>query len=109
MPIIYEVVFDCELCGKPQTYPVYGKSAAIVDDELIQSATEHLRLAHWTQKHLNCAVCGKRIELQEMELAYNDGSVTIHEDYTDYYSKVKLGDKRLLHVHPSCLNASTVA
>ena len=109
MPTIHEVVFVCELCGKPQTYPVYCKSDVPVDDELIQSATEHLRLAHWNQEHLNCAVCGKRIGLQEMELAYNDESISIHKDYTDYHTKVKLGDKQLLRVHPSCLNASTRA
>lgn len=109
MRIIFEAVFECELCGKPQTRPVYGASDVIVDDELILSATEHLRLAHWKQKHLSCAFCGKHIELQEMELAYNDGSISIHENYTDHYTKVKLGDKQLLHVHPWCLNASAVA
>ena len=44
-----------------------------------------------------------------MELAYNDESISIHKDYTDYHTKVKLGDKQLLRVHPSCLNASTRA
>lgn len=110
MPIIHKVVFDCDFCKEEQMRPVYGPADMVVDEKLIQDATEYLRYAHWNEKHLNCAVCGEHIEIQEMDLAYNDGGIKIHKDYADYYAKVERGDKQvLLHVHPSCIGETTAA
>lgn len=109
MQIIYHVLFDCEVCRKKFSEPVYGMPDVVVDAELIQEATGIYRTCHWNQEHRNCAFCGERVLGGDLSLAYNNDKIRIHENYRDGYKRVQPGGKQLLHVHNQCLDNANPA
>ncbi len=103
--IIFVTSFDCELCGHPQPVQLYGDTDSSFTPEHEPELIEWAKHFHWCGTHRVCAVCGKLVMSEELELAVNDGSVKIHQNYTDHYMKVKTGEKlgHLLIIHSDCI------
>lgn len=109
--IIYVTKFYCELCKKERPVHLYGDigSSFTSDDEpeLIVWAKHY----HWIDFHRVCAVCGKIVKSGDLELAFNDGNMRIHTDYTDEYKKVSQSDRggHLLIIHTGCVKDSSLS
>lgn len=101
--IVYTGKFYCELCKKNILTPVYGDSAPEPKEEA--DWIDMCKHFHWINLHRVCAICGKIIQSGDLELAFNDGKINIHKNYTDEYRKVDKGNKteNLLIVHLRCL------
>lgn len=101
--IIYTGKFFCELCKKEIATPVYGDSAPEPQEE--SEWVDMCRHFHWIDIHRVCAICGKIIQSGDLELAFNDGKIKIHSEYTDEYKKIEPGVKtgNLLIVHEGCV------
>lgn len=103
--IIYTTKYYCELCKKELIVNLYGEhdSNFTADDE--PELIEWARHFHWIDNHRVCALCGRLVVSEELDLAENDGSIQIHEDYTDHYEKVNPKEKfrQLLTVHVACI------
>ncbi len=102
--IIYTGKFHCELCKREIVTPVYGDSTPEPHEE--SEWIDMCRHFHWIDFHRVCAICGKIIQSGDLELAFNDGKIKIHTEYTDEYRKIERGDKAesLLIVHEKCIS-----
>ena len=100
------VTFDCPLCQRPISFPVYNLSEP-VKAELLEQVTERVKHEHWVNVHRICAKCGEYVESNELAIAVNDGSITIHKGYTNSaYHEVQSGNiAYTLIVHKSCIAA----
>lgn len=106
MPRVLEMIHDCKLCGYPRRFRLHGLEGTLTP-QIEADAKEWAKHFHWCDTHRLCAVCGgyvKSGENGDLDCAANDGSIRIHEDYTDHYLKVAQGDLgRHLIVHKECL------
>ena len=105
--IIYITKFFCELCNADIPAHLYGDADSSFTPEDEPELIDWSRHFHWTDNHRVCAVCGKYVGGEDLELLVNDGKVRIHEAYTDEYRKIERGEKfgPLLIVHESCIKA----
>ena len=83
----------------------YSKLDRDIDKEYQEKVIKWGKHYHWIDFHRVCAVCGKLIKSGELESVMNDGKISIKDNYTDEYKKVKQDDKfgHLLMVHKKCL------
>ena len=103
--IIFTTKYYCELCKNEQVVHLYGSpdSSFTKNDE--PELIEWARHYHWIDAHRVCAVCGKLVQSNQLELMVNDGKVAIADNYTDEYKRVERGNKfgNLLIVHERCM------
>lgn len=104
--IIFTTKYYCELCKREQVVHLYGASDSSFtkgdEPELIEWARHY----HWIDSHRGCAICGQLVKSDELVLMINDGKVTIQDNYTDEFRKVRQGNRfgNLLIVHRKCIN-----
>lgn len=103
--IIYTCKYYCELCKEDQLVNLYGDHTSAFTSQEEPELIEWARHYHWIDHHRVCAKCGHLVQSGELEVAVNDGSITIHRDYTDHYKNVSPGDHlgHLLIVHKYCI------
>lgn len=104
--IIFSTKYYCELCKRELVLHLYGEDESLITKEDEPEVIEWARHYHWIDNHRVCAICGKIVKSNELELMVNDGKVVIHEDYTDEYKKVQKGERfgSMLIVHEDCIN-----
>ena len=85
--------------------PVSGNEDTIISESDKPDILEWSRHFHWTANHRVCAICGTYVKGDNLELALNDGSISIDPTYTDEYEKPKKGNQfdQLLIVHDYCI------
>ena len=104
--IIYTAKYFCEICNKEQDTYVYRDYGTTITKEEEPEAIEWAKHFHWIDRHRLCAICGKLVLSDDLELLVNDGKIKIHKDYTDEYMKAKRHERfgNLLIVHRTCVN-----
>lgn len=87
--------------------PVSGNENTVIEETDKQDILEWARHFHWTDNHRVCAICGKYVKGNDLELAINDGSIKIDPDYTDEYEKPDKENPygKLLVIHEYCIKA----
>jgi len=99
------VTFDCPLCQRPISFPVYNLPEPAKAEEL-EKVAELAKHEHWVNVHRICAKCGEYVESNELDNAVNDGSITIHKAYTNQYIEIQSGNiAYALTVHKRCIAA----
>jgi hypothetical protein len=98
--------FECPLCQHPISFFVYNLPEP-VKAEALEKAAERAKHEHWCEVHRICAKCGEYVKSNELGMAANDGSITIHKGYTDgEYHEVQSGNiGYTLIVHKRCIAA----
>ncbi len=85
--------------------PVYNLPEP-VKAEVLEKVTERAKHEHWLNVHRICAKCGEYVESNEIAIAVNDGSITIHKGYTNVYIEIQSGNiGYTLVVHKRCIAA----
>ncbi len=95
------IKYYCELCKQEIEVTINDLTKEMEEDE-VKKATEFAKNYHWYEIHCICAVCGEYVKSEELEVANNKG-IRIHDNYTDQYRKVKLGEPCFLIVHEKCI------
>jgi hypothetical protein len=99
------VTFDCPLCQRPISFPVYNLPEPVKAEEL-EKVAERAKYEHWRGVHRICAKCGEYVETNELAIAVNDGSITIYKGYTNQYIEIQSGNiGYTLIVHKRCIAA----
>lgn len=106
--IIFITKYYCQLCKKDQVVNIYGEPNSVFTPEEEPELIKWAKHYHWVDTHRTCALCGKLVLSNELELLVNEGNVFIHKNYTDEYEKIKGNDSfgHLLIVHEKCLKIS---
>ena len=99
------ITFECPLCQRHISSPVYNFSESVKAEEL-EKVAELAKHEHWLHVHRICAKCGEYVESNDLANAVNDGSITIHKGYTNEYIEIQSGNiGYTLIVHKRCIEA----
>ena len=99
---VHEIPFECSRCDVHS----FTLRTAELTEELQQRTIDRWRRLHWCHEHRACAICGQQVRGGDLAGAINDGSIQIHENYTndESFRKVPVGDiGYLLMVHKRCV------
>jgi len=104
MKIVFTGKFYCKICKKEISIPVCGDEDFIVDNETEREVKEWGEHYHWIGNHQKCALCGKLVQGEDLELLVDDGKVKISDGYNgESYIGGKTG---LLTGHKKCIEES---
>lgn len=97
--IIYRGKFYCPICKRDIAVPLLGDPSFEINEQVRQDVKQWGKHYHWIDNHRCCAICGKLVKSDDLELLVDDGSVMVHEAYNEEYKKPTRG---LLIVHKEC-------
>ncbi len=94
--------FKCDLCDKEIEINFLGDMENFnKDPKLLEELIDKGKHYHWIYNHRRCAICGKLIESEDLDLIKNQHGIRISENYIKE-TLPKESNGELLIIHKKC-------
>lgn len=103
MSLVYTTKMYCKLCKGDVKIHLYSDDFNFeMTEEKHKQLTDHVDHMHWCHHHRVCAICGKLVEGEDLDLIVEkDFKIIINPRYEKWR---KYPDYGLLTIHNKCLS-----